>query len=69
MKIALFILIGIIVGYIAKDLMTKESEITYIIKKLRAKKGSEIQVDGTAVVEKKKEKKTRRLFKGRKNKE
>lgn len=52
MKIALFILIGVIIGYVIKDLLTKESEITYIIKKLRAKKGGSIDVEGTVKVDK-----------------
>ena len=62
MKVALFILIGIVIGYVAKDLLTKESEITYIIKKLRARKGGEITVDADATVIKpnKKEKRKQR---------
>ena len=44
MKIALFIAIGFIAGYIVKDLLTKESEIVYHIKKLRAKDSGVVSV-------------------------
>ena len=50
-------------GYIACDRMTTEQKITYVIKKLRAKKGGEISVDGEAVIEgrnRKEERKQRR---------
>ena len=56
MKILLFIAIGFIAGYIAKDLLTKESEIVYHIKRLRAKKGGEISVESEVVVSKPKSK-------------
>ena len=52
MKILAFILIGVIVGYVFKDVTTKESEVIYQIKKLRAKKGGEISVEGDVVVSK-----------------
>ena len=60
MKILLFIAIGFIGGYITKDLLTKESEIIYHIKRLRAKKGGEISVESEIVVDNKKESKPRR---------
>ena len=53
MKILLFIEIGFIVGYVTKDLLTKESEVNYIIKRLRAKKGGHIEVDGDVTLDKK----------------
>jgi hypothetical protein len=76
MKIALFIALGFIAGYIVKDLLTKESEVIYYIKKLRAKKGGEVNVEAEATVvktktrkEERKENKTKQgLFKSRKNK-
>ncbi len=52
MKILAFILIGYVLGYITKDLLTKESEVIYHIRKLRAKKGGSIEVDGNVTVEK-----------------
>ena len=64
MKELLFIAIGIIIGYIGKDLLTKESEVIYHIKRLRAKKGGSIDVDGNVTVEK--NRRTRRKL--RKNK-
>lgn len=70
MKIAFFIAIGFIVGYVVKDLMTKESQVIYHIRRLRAKKGGEITVESEVIVDNKKEKKTkqkpRRLRKNRK---
>ena len=65
MKIAFFIAIGFIVGYVVKDLMTKESQVIYHIKRLRAKKGGSIDVDGAVIVEKNTRKQRR---KSRKNK-
>lgn len=52
MKILLFIAIGFIVGYVVKDLLTKESEVVYHIKRLRAKKGGEISVESQVILEK-----------------
>ena len=52
MKILLFILLGYLGGYVTKDLLTKESEVIYHIRKLRAKKGGSIEVDGNVTVEK-----------------
>lgn len=70
MKIAFFIAIGVFVGYVVKDLMTKESQVIYHIRRLRAKKGGEITVESEVIVDNKKEKKTkqkpRRLRKNRK---
>ena len=54
-------------GYIVKDLLTKESEVIFHIKKLRAKKGGEIKVDSEVTVSKPKKNKLRRL-RPRKNK-
>jgi len=59
MKILLFIAIGFIAGYVVKDLLTKESEVIYYIKKLRAKKGGTIDVDGRVTIEKKTRKQLR----------
>ena len=64
MKELLFVAIGFIAGYVVKDLLTKESEVIYHIKRLRAKKGGSIDVDGNVTVEK--NKRTRRKL--RKNK-
>jgi hypothetical protein len=67
MSVILYILIGIIVGYVGKDLLTTESQIVYHIKRLRAKKGGEIHVDAEAIAVK--QKLTRREKKAlRKNK-
>ena len=66
MKILLFIAVGFIAGYIVKDLLTKESEVIYHIKRLRAKKGGEISVDANPIINKPKERKQRRKL--RKNK-
>jgi len=52
MKELLFIAIGFIAGYVVKDLLTKESEVIYHIKRLRAKKGGEISVDADVIIEK-----------------
>ena len=54
-----FIAIGFIAGYIVKDLLTKESEVIYHIKRLRAKKGGSIEVDGDVMVSKPKTKQTK----------
>jgi len=67
MKILLFIAVGFIAGYIVKDLLTKESEIIYHIKRLRAKKGGSIDVNSEIIIDNKKEKKNRGR-KSRKNK-
>ena len=53
MKELLFVAIGFIAGYVVKDLLTKESEVIYHIKRLRAKKGGSIDVDGNVTIEKK----------------
>ena len=74
MKILLFIAIGFIAGYIVKDLLTKESEIIYNIKKLRAKKGGEVSVETDTVIsnprreQKDKGSKRKLRIKARKNK-
>ena len=65
MKELLFVAIGFIAGYVVKDLLTKESEVIYHIKRLRAKKGGSIDVDGNVVIEKKTRKQRRE---SRKNK-
>ena len=52
MKILLFLSIGFIAGYIVKDLLTKESEVVYHIKRLKAKKGGEIKVESEVIVSK-----------------
>ena len=65
MKELLFVAIGFIAGYVVKDLLTKESEVIYHIKRLRAKKGGSIDVDGNVTIEKKTPKQERKL---RKNK-
>lgn len=46
--ILFYIAIGFIAGYIVKDLLTKESEVIYHIKRLRAKRGGIIDVDADA---------------------
>ncbi|HDY66594.1 MAG TPA: hypothetical protein ENH85_02255 [Candidatus Scalindua sp.] len=51
MKILLFIAIGFIAGYISKDLLTKESEVIYNIRRLRAKKGGEVSVNADVIIE------------------
>ena len=69
MKIV-FLFIGLFAGYVIKDLLTTESEVTYIIKKLRAKRGGEVTVDADATVikpkNKKEERKQRREAKNKK---
>ena len=69
MKIV-FLFIGLFGGYVIKDLLTTESEVTYIIKKLRAKRGGEVTVDADATVikpkNKKEERKQRREAKNKK---
>ena len=65
MKELLFVAIGFIAGYVVKDLLTKESEVIYHIKRLRAKKGGSIDVDGNVTIEKKTRKQRRE---SRKNK-
>ena len=52
--------VGMFLGYVIKDLLTKESSIVYHIKRLRAKKGAEIHVQAEATVEKRKKKSPRR---------
>jgi len=54
MKILLFIAIGFIAGYIAKDLLTKESEVIYHIKRLRANRGGEVSVNADVILDKSK---------------
>jgi hypothetical protein len=54
MKILAFILVGIIIGYVGKDLLTTESQIVYHIKRLRAKKGGTVSVEAEAVAVKQK---------------
>jgi len=49
MKVLLFIAIGFIAGYIVKDLLTKESEVVYHIKRLRANKGGEVSVNADVI--------------------
>jgi len=56
MKIALFILIGIILGYVGKDLLTTESQIVYHIKRLRAKDSGVVSVTADATAVKRKDK-------------
>lgn len=68
MKILLFLALGFIVGYIVKDLLTKESEIVYHIKRLRAKDSGVVSVTAEATVENKKEARKTRRDKRRKNK-
>ena len=73
MKILLFIAIGFIAGYIAKDLLTKESEVIYHIKRLRANRGGEVLVNADVILDKSKpiseQKKTRKQrIAARKNK-
>jgi len=60
MKILAFIAIGFALGYIAKDLLTKESQVIYHIKRLRAKKGGEISVESEIVLDNDKPKKDKR---------
>ena len=56
MEILLFLSIGFIAGYIVKDLLTKESEVIYHIKRLKAKKGGEIKVESEVTISKHKDK-------------
>ena len=58
-----FLALGFIAGYIAKDLLTTESQIIYHIKRLRAKDHGVVTVDGeaTAVKEKRKTRRSERL--------
>ena len=51
MNLALFF-IGLFTGYVIKDLLTTESQITYHIKRLRARRGSTINVESEAIATK-----------------
>jgi len=51
MNLALFF-IGLFAGYVIKDLLTTESQITYHIKRLRARRGSTINVESEAIATK-----------------
>lgn len=71
--ILFYIAIGFIAGYVTKDLLTKESEVIYHIKRLKAKKGGEIKVESEVVISKPETKQKRskdklRRLRPRKNK-
>jgi len=51
MNLALFF-IGLFAGYVIKDILTTESQIIYHIKRLRARRGSTINVESEAIATK-----------------
>jgi hypothetical protein len=52
--------VGLFLGYLICDLLTKENSIVYHIKRLRAKEGSSITVEAEATQTRKQARKLRR---------